>query len=150
MIPNKRTCSNVFLLAILSASFLIPVPATASPVSHTDCSRAHTQTISRQVGSQWQQRSLGSIVNFSPGKNGYSTRTGFVACDTRTHQIYLYLATPRSDDWQYTSGDTVFDGKLAKVSADVDCGIVFPFCKDALFQLFESGYNWSDIVHRVR
>ena len=138
--------NGLLSLAILSIVVIQPYQASADTVSHTDCSRGYSTNATRQSNRQWRQTTYGGVFNFSPGVNGYSPMTGLVPCDTRTHQVYLYLKNIGDTSWRYSKGDTAFNGESVFVVAYEECGVL-PVCRSIRYQYLESGFIWDEEIY---
>lgn len=152
---KELAMNNNRIIAQLSAVLLIAVgltvvtttPVTGGPVSHTDCSWATSVTYTVGGRARNTQVAYGTNYNFTPGGYGYSSRTGRVSCDTRVHEIYMYLSTHASD-WTYYSSSTQYNGGTATIQMSVFCGIV-TFCRNVKNLFAESGYTWVTYIHNV-
>lgn len=144
MRTRRRIRAALTCAAIVMGSVAISEgTAAAGPVSHTDCSRAFDLTWFVAGGeSGGKQYAWGQTYNFNPGGVGYSGSTGWVTCDSRTHQVYLYTRNLFIGSWQYHSGSTAFNGGLASVYKNWPCGV--SICRGVKLDHYESGYNWYD------
>jgi len=123
--------------------------ASADTVSHTDCSRGYSVNTTGQHGACWQQTTYGGVYNFHPNGSGYSLLSGWVECDTVSHQIYLYESPLLSSNWTYIAGDTAFNAGSVYVIAIWDCGAFVPLCRNVRYQFIEDGYIWNEYVYRA-
>ena len=139
--------STVLLIAV-GLTVVTTTPVTGGPVSHTDCSWAASITYSVSGGLAGnKQVAQGRNYNFTPGGYGYSSRTGRVSCDTRVHEIYMYLSLDTSN-WTYYGSSTQYYGGEATIQMSILCGVV-NFCRNVKNLFAESGYTWYTRIHDV-
>ena len=139
--------STVLLLAV-GLTVVATNSVSGGPVSHTDCSWATSITYSVPGG--WagnKQIAHGRNYNFTPGGYGYSSRTGRVSCDTRVHEIYMYLSFNTSN-WAYYGSSTQYNGGEATIQMTMLCGVV-AFCRNVKNLFAETGYTWVTYIHDV-